>query len=90
MKYMFNVADSGPIYQRISTQPSVASPGKTIVYRNGIAMVVEPTGKIRDLRLGESADSPWCWATLLGDMLVYDSDGGPTVNPTIVMFKLVA
>lgn len=90
MRYIFDIIDTRPVYQRnITLQASVASPGKQIVFRNGVAMVVDPFGNVRDLRPGESADSPWCWATPSGDLLVYNSDGGPGVTPVIVMFRLV-
>ncbi|MES2360068.1 MAG: hypothetical protein V4529_17135 [Gemmatimonadota bacterium] len=89
MRYIFNVADAVPHYQRITTQLSQAAPGKTLVFRNGVAMVVQPDGVVRDLRSWETADSPWCQATLSGDVLVYDSDGGPGFNSVVVMFRLV-
>ncbi len=88
MSYIFKIADTRPNYQRVTVQASVAAPGKTIVFRNGVAIVVEPSGLVRDLRPGESADSPWCWATPSGDILVYDTaDPGQPVN--VVMFRLV-
>lgn len=89
MTYMFNLADATPRNQRVTLQASVASPGKTIVLRGGLAMVVEPNGFIRDLRAGESADSPWCWGSIGDGIIVYESDGGPGITPAIVMFKLV-
>ncbi len=89
MKYIFNIADAAPHYQRVMLQASVASPGKTIVLRNGIAMVVEPGGTIRDLRAGEDADSFWCQSVPSGDLLVYDALDSANPNAVVVMFRLV-
>lgn len=88
MAYIFNLWDDPPVYIRVTFQASHAAPGKTITFRNGIAMVVTPTGQIRDLQPGESPDTPWCWGLLCGDLLVYDS---PTDQPeaVITMFRVV-
>ncbi len=89
MRYIFNIADTAPHYQRVTLQSSVAAPGKTIVLRNGVAMVVEPNGTIRDLRAGEDADSFWCQAVPSGDMLVYDDLDVNNPTAVVVMFRLV-
>lgn len=89
MPTMFNIVGVVPFYQRITTQPSLISPGKMTVYRNGVAMVVEPSGTIRDLRPGESADSLWCRATLSDGMLVYDAQDANNPNAVITMFRYI-
>jgi hypothetical protein len=40
---------------------------------------------VRDLRPGEEADSPWCWADLCGDLLVYRPD---PAGAMIVAFRM--
>jgi len=86
MYYRFVISDPVPQLFACSLQPSVRAPGRQIcISENGLALVVEPSGAVRDLRPGEEADSPWCWADLCGDLLIYRSD--PT-GPTIVAFRM--
>jgi hypothetical protein len=83
--YRFLITDLKPQLAACTYQPSVRAPGKTIcVSENGLALVVEPGGTVRDLRPDEEADSPWCWADVCGDLLVYRPD-----PPTIVAFRMV-
>jgi hypothetical protein len=88
--YRFLITDPIPNLVACTYQPSQNAPGKTIcVSENGLALVVEPRAPdgsilIRDLRPGEDADSPWCWADRCGDLLVYRPDA-----PTIVAFRVV-
>jgi hypothetical protein len=83
--YRFLITDPSPILQACTYTPSVHAPGKTIcTSENGLALVVEPGGLVRDLRPGEDPDSPWCWADQCGDLLVYRPD-----PPTIVAFRMV-
>jgi hypothetical protein len=83
--YRFLITETVPKLEPCSYVPSVRAPGKTIcVSENGLALVVEPGGEIRDLRPGEEADSPWCWADACGDLLVYRPDA-----VTIVAFRMV-
>lgn len=83
--YRFLITDKVPQLVPCTYSASVRSPGKTIcTSENGLALVVEPGGAVRDLRPGEEADSPWCWADALGDLLVYRPD-----PPTIVSFRMV-
>src|SRR5882672_11062155 len=71
MYYRFVISDPVPQLFACSLQPSVRAPGRQIcISENGLALVVEPSGAVRDLRPGEEADSPWCWADLCGDPLV--------------------
>jgi hypothetical protein len=66
-------------------QPSTASPGKFLcVLENGKTVCVEPDGShSRDIDAGaDNWDSPWTWASRIGDKLVYrsanqDSKGEP-------------
>jgi hypothetical protein len=83
--YRFLITDTTPQLHACSYEPSTRAPGKTIcISENGLALVVEPGGLVRDLREGEEADSPWCWADACGDLLVYRPD-----PPTIVAFRMV-
>ena len=83
--YRFAITDPTPILHACTYVPSERAPGKTICYNeNGLAVVVEPGGHVRELRPGEEADSPWCWADTCGDLLVYRPD-----QPTIVAFRMV-
>ncbi len=83
--YRFLITDAVPDLRPCTFVPSVNAPGKTIcISENGLALVVEPSGFVRDLREWESADSPWCWADVCGDLLVYRSDG-----QTPVAFRMV-
>jgi hypothetical protein len=88
--YRFLITDDTPNLEACTYEPSTRSPGKMICYsENGRALVVEPRAPdgsilIRDLRDGEEADSPWCWADVCGDLLVYRPD-----PPTIVAFRMV-
>ena len=87
--YRFNIADEIPNLEPCTYQDSIANPGKTIcVSENGLALVVEPSGLIRDLRPGEDPDSPWCWADECGDLLVYRTGDAPD-NDVIVAFRMV-
>jgi hypothetical protein len=97
MTYIFDIKDPTPIYQRCRVDPSQAMPGYVIVYRHvlpgqtPVAMVVEPSGLVRDLRPGENPDSPWCWAAHYGDLLVYDDAavGAADNTAAVVMFRFV-
>jgi hypothetical protein len=83
--YRFLITDLVPKLEPCTYQDSVRAPGKTIcISENGLALVVEPGGLVRDLRPDEEADSPWCWADDCGDLLVYRPD--PT---TIIAFRMV-
>jgi hypothetical protein len=83
--YRFLITDPTPQLHACTYSDSVRAPGKTIcTSENGLALVVEPGGHIRDLRPGEEADSPWCWAEACGDLLVYRPD-----DKTIVGFRMV-
>lgn len=83
--YRFLITDAVPTLHACTFTPSVHAPGKTLcISENGLALVVEPTGLIRDLRPDEEADSPWCQADVCGDLLVYRSDG-----KAIVAFRMV-
>jgi len=85
--YRFLITDTKPKLIPCTYQDSVRSPGKTIcINENGKALVVEPSGEVRDLRDGEEADSPWCWADACGDLLVYRTD---PAGPSIVAFRMV-
>jgi hypothetical protein len=86
MFYRFLISDAVPHLFACSLQPSVRAPGRQIcVSENGLALVVEPSGTVRDLRPGEEADSPWCWADLCGDLLVYRPD---PAGAMIVAFRM--
>jgi hypothetical protein len=85
--YRVNVSDVTAQLVPCTYQPSVRAPGRTICYsENGLALVVEPSGLIRDLRPGEEADSPWCWADRCAEFLVYRTD---PAGPTVVGFRIV-
>lgn len=86
MYYRFLITDPVPHLFACDLEPSVRAPGKMVcLSEGGLALVVEPTGLVRDLREGEEWDSPWCWADLCGDLLVYRPE--PT-GPTIVAFRM--
>lgn len=86
MFYRFLITDAVPHLFACSLEPSLRAPGRKVcISENGLALVVEPNGTIRDLRPGEEWDSPWCWADLCGDLLIYRPD--PT-GPTIVAFRM--
>jgi hypothetical protein len=83
--YRFLITDLKPQLAACTFSASVRAPGKTIcTSENGLALVVEPGGTVRDLRPDEEADSPWCWADACGDLLVYRPDPA-----TIVAFRMV-
>ena len=85
--YRFLITDPSPLLEPCTYTDSLRAPGKTVcISENGRALVVEPSGQIRDLRDGEDWDSPWTWADRCGDLLVYRPD--PT-GPTIVTFRIV-
>ncbi len=86
MWYRFLITDPVPQLHACSLQPSVRAPGRQVcISENGLALVVEPGGAIRDLRPGEEWDSPWCWADLCGDLLIYRPEPN---GPTIVAFRM--
>ena len=85
----YRVLVSDPTAQLVpcTYEPSVRAPGRLICYsENGLALVVEPSGVIRDLRPGEEADSPWCWADRCAEFLVYRTD---PAGPVVVGFRIV-
>jgi hypothetical protein len=85
--YRFLITDAVPKLVPCTYVPSERAPGKTVcISENGLALVVEPTGLIRDLRPGEEWDSPWTWADRCGDLLVYRTD---PAGPTVVAFRIV-
>jgi hypothetical protein len=89
--YRFLITDPVPQLFACDLKESVAAPGKTICYNeDGTALVVEPQsagGKIRPTRPDEHPDSPWCWADVCGDLLVYRTS--PEDEPNhIVAFRI--
>jgi hypothetical protein len=96
MKYMFNLADASPQYHRVEIIPSGRRPGYYLCARDGVTMVVEPGGKVRDITKEEVAadntDSAWTQAALFGDILLYDT--APAGTPeygqrNVVAFKVL-
>jgi hypothetical protein len=84
MYYRFLITDTVPKLEACTMRASVRAPGKTIcISDNGLALVVEPGGLVRDLRAGEDPDSPWCWGDMCGDLLIYRPN-----PPTIVGFRI--
>ncbi len=96
MKYMFNLADAFPQYHRVQIIPSGRRPGYFLCARDGVTLVVEPSGKVRDIRpdevAGDNTDSAWTQAALFGDILLYDTApaGTPEYDQrNIVAFKVM-